>query len=69
MSTPKEILEIHDLTGTVALHYIEKYGDRAAIVLTDAAQVFEENDDIHGRNKMLRLLDEVQMLSPSVLTG
>lgn len=59
------IREVHDLTGTVARHYVKKYGDHAASTLEQAAQVFEENDDIHGRNKMLRLRDEVLMLTPS----
>lgn len=65
MSAQKKIMEIHDLTGTVARHYAEKYGDQAASVLKEAARVFDDNNDIHGRNKMLRLRDEVLMLPSS----
>ena len=64
MTEANAIREIHDLTGTVARHYVEKYGDQAAPTLEQAARIFEENDDIHGRNKMLRLRDEVLMLLP-----
>ncbi|USG60603.1 hypothetical protein NBZ79_15665 [Sneathiella marina] len=66
MKEASAIREIHDLTGTVARHYIEKYGDQAVSTLEFAARAFEENDDIHGRNKMLRLRDEVIFLSPSL---
>jgi molybdopterin converting factor small subunit len=65
MRAQDRIVEIHDLTGSVARHYAKKYGDEAVSVLEEAARVFEDNDDIHGRNKMLRLRDEILMLPSS----
>jgi hypothetical protein len=59
MTIERNIKEIHDLTGTVAQHYIEKYGEEAVPVLEQAAQVFEDNNDIRGRNRILRLRDEI----------
>jgi hypothetical protein len=59
MTPDREITEIHDLTGRVAQHYIEKYGDQALPLLEEAAKVFEEKDNIHGRNRLLRLRDEI----------
>ncbi|MEH6525967.1 MAG: hypothetical protein V7723_07815 [Sneathiella sp.] len=64
MSASKRIREVHDLTGLVAHHYVLKYGEQAASILQEAARGFEENDDLHGRNKMLRLRDEVLILAP-----
>ena len=55
----QEIREIHDLTGNVAAHYREKYGDRAKAVLEGAARLCEENGDLHRRNRLLRLRDEL----------
>ena len=55
----REIREIHDLTDQVAKHYREKYGPRAAEILEEAARHCEENADIRGRNRLLRLRDEI----------
>jgi len=55
----RDIREIHDLTGNVALHYLDKYGEDAVPFLENAAAVFEDNEDIHGRNRLLRLRDEI----------
>ncbi|MCR9213121.1 MAG: hypothetical protein NXI13_05345 [Proteobacteria bacterium] len=59
MTIERNFKEIHDLTGNVAQHYIEKYGKEAVPVLEQAAQVFEDNNDIRGRNRILRLRDEI----------
>ena len=55
----RDIREIHDLTSNVAQHYVDKYGPDAVPFLEKAATVFEDNDDIHGRNRLLRLRDEI----------
>lgn len=59
MTLDRDIKEIHDLTGNVAQHYLDKYGDQAVPVLEQAARVFEDNNDIRGRNRILRLRDEI----------
>lgn len=53
----QKIQEIHDLTGNVAAHYREKYGDQAEVVLEEAALLCEEKGDLHRRNRLLRLRD------------
>ncbi|PHQ69157.1 MAG: hypothetical protein COB93_08785 [Sneathiella sp.] len=59
MTAEMEIREIHDLTSNVAQHYMAKYGEEAVPFLEKAATAFEDNDDIHGRNRLLRLRDEI----------
>ena len=55
----REIREIHDLTGRVATYYLEKYGERASEILEEAARICEERADVRGRNRLLRLRDEI----------
>ncbi|WP_288901143.1 hypothetical protein [uncultured Sneathiella sp.] len=55
----RPIREIHDLTSEVAGHYRGKYGDRARVVLEKAARICAENEDWRGRNRLLRLRDEL----------
>ncbi|WP_340151085.1 hypothetical protein [uncultured Sneathiella sp.] len=55
----REIREIHDLTGRVAAHYMEKYGAKACDILEEAARQCEEKWDLTGRNRLLRLRDEI----------
>lgn len=55
----REIREIHDLTDRVAAYYRAKYGQRAMTVLEEAAQYCEDNADLYGRNRLLRLRDEI----------
>lgn len=64
----QEIREIHDLTGKVATHYREKYGDRAEEILEEAARFCEEKGDLHRRNRLLRLRDELLFCSLDSLT-
>ncbi len=59
MTVERDIIESHDLTGNVAQHYLDKYGEEAVPVLEQAARVFEDNNDIRGRNRILRLRDEI----------
>ena len=55
----RKIREIHDLTDRVAAHYIEKHGAKACDVLEEAARQCEEKSDLSGRNRLLRLRDEI----------
>tara|TARA_R110000772_G_scaffold73389_1_gene160553 strand:- start:876 stop:1073 length:198 start_codon:yes stop_codon:yes gene_type:complete len=55
----REVREIHDLTGRVAAHYMEKYGAEACNILEDAARQCEKKSDLRGRNRLLRLRDEI----------
>ncbi len=64
----REIREIHDFTGNVAAHYREKYGGRAEEVLEEGARLCEENGDLHRRNRLLRLRDELLFCSTQSLT-
>lgn len=64
----REIHEIHDLTSEVAAHYREKYGDRAEVVLEGAAHFCEEKGDLHRRNRLLRLRDELLFCDMTNLT-
>ena len=58
----RKVREIHDLTDRVAQHYIDEYGDRALGLMEEAAQKFEEIGNLHERNRMLRLRDEILIL-------
>jgi hypothetical protein len=62
MKAEREISEIHDLTGKVAQHYIDKYGNNALQLLEEAAKAFETNEDLSGCNRLLRLRDEILVL-------
>ena len=56
---PAALREVHDLTGYVARHYVHKYGREAVPFLEKAAGIFEKQGDLHGRNRLLRLRDEI----------
>lgn len=59
MMVHKDIREIHELTGEVARRYVEKYGEDALPLLEKSARGFELSGDLHMRNRMLRLRDEI----------
>lgn len=58
------------LSQNLARHYQLKYGAQVAKKLDEAARIFEQNGDLHSRNRMLRLKDELPFLPPAdIRTG
>ncbi len=63
--TPSAAIDHFPLSSR-AQYYLEKFGEKTAIKLKEEAAFWAEEGNLHRRNTLLRLLDEVLMIYPDL---
>ena len=63
--TPSAAIK-HFPISSRAQYYLDKFGEKTAQKLKEDATLWEEEGNLHRRNTILRLLDEILMIYPDM---